>query len=123
MSYSAVDAGASVPVHQWADAAGMVVVCPFNANQCGTTSGEPRTAAERESSCSSELSITHSEKKRARTSSVLWFFGLTDVYLQQSELQYKHYLVEVEQFLKQDPHFSAKMENSSVEDVNETCAC
>ncbi|TNN00689.1 hypothetical protein fugu_011935 [Takifugu bimaculatus] len=35
----------------------------------------------------------------------------------QSELQYKRYLVEVERFLKQDPHFSAKMENSSVEDI------
>ncbi|XP_011605346.2 nucleobindin-2-like isoform X1 [Takifugu rubripes] len=35
----------------------------------------------------------------------------------QSELQYKRYLVEVERFLKQDPHFSAKMENFSVEDI------
>lgn len=59
---------------------------------------------------------------RTRTSSGLWFFGLTDVYFQQSELQYKRYLVEVERFLKQDPHFSAKMENSSVEDILVTCA-
>lgn len=63
MSCSAVDAEALVPVHQWADAAGMVVVCPFPANQCGTTSGEPRTTAERESSYGSELSGAHSEKR------------------------------------------------------------
>lgn len=34
----------------------------------------------------------------------------------QSELHYKNYLMEVERILKQDPHFRAKMKNSTIED-------
>lgn len=35
----------------------------------------------------------------------------------QAELQYEHYLMEVDQTLKQDPHVSAKMKNFTVENL------
>lgn len=34
----------------------------------------------------------------------------------QSELHYKHYLMEVERILKEDPHFRAKMKNATMEE-------
>lgn len=34
----------------------------------------------------------------------------------QAGLHYKHYLKEVERLLKQDPHFKAKIKNSTIED-------
>lgn len=40
----------------------------------------------------------------------------------QSEIHYKHYLVEVERILKQDPHFRAKMKNSTIDDLMVRCA-
>lgn len=41
----------------------------------------------------------------------------------QSELHYKHYLMEVERVLKEDPHFKDKLKNSTIEDFMVMRAC
>lgn len=42
---------------------------------------------------------------------------LIDVCLQWSVLHYKHYVMEVERLLKQDPRFRAKMKNSTIDEI------